>query len=312
MASNQPANATSATDSQLTGLNLYTRAAERASAEVIDTYSTSFGLASKLLGKRVRQDVRNIYALVRVADEVVDGAAAQALSGEATAHTESQIAATEKLLDDLETETYAAIDRGYSTNLVVHAFAMTAIRVGIGRELIEPFFTSMRMDLREHEHDQASFEEYIYGSAEVVGLMCLQAFMHEREYTAEDTATMIEGARALGSAFQKVNFLRDLAADFKLLERSYFPGVTVSNFDEASKQAIVADIASELHTSALSLPKLPADSRRAVVAAQLLFEALNKKLAKTPAEELASTRVSVSTAQKMRILALALIGVMPR
>lgn len=296
----------------LTGLELYTRAAERASAEVIDTYSTSFGMASKLLGKRVRQDVRNIYALVRIADEIVDGAAAQALSGESTSNSEPQIAATEKLLDDLEIETYAAIDRGYSTNLVVHAFAMTAIRVGIGREIIEPFFTSMRMDLREHEHDQASFEEYVYGSAEVVGLMCLQAFIHEREYTAEQTAAMIEGARALGSAFQKVNFLRDLAADFKLLGRSYFPGVTVENFDEKSKREIVADIASELHTSALSLPLLPADSRRAVVAAQLLFEALNKKLAKTPAEELASTRVSVSTAQKLRILALAQIGVLPR
>ena len=296
----------------LTGLELYTRAAERASAEVIDTYSTSFGMASKLLGKRVRQDVRNIYALVRIADEIVDGAAAQALSGESTSNSEPQIAATEKLLDDLEIETYAAIDRGYSTNLVVHAFAMTAIRVGIGREIIEPFFTSMRMDLREHEHDQASFEEYVYGSAEVVGLMCLQAFIHEREYTAEQTAAMIEGARALGSAFQKVNFLRDLAADFKLLGRSYFPGVTVQNFDEKSKREIVADIASELHTSALSLPLLPADSRRAVVAAQLLFEALNKKLAKTPAEELASTRVSVSTAQKLRILALAQIGVLPR
>ncbi|MFM5968674.1 MAG: phytoene/squalene synthase family protein [Micrococcales bacterium] len=296
----------------LTGLELYTRAAERASAEVIDTYSTSFGMASKLLGKRVRQDVRNIYALVRIADEIVDGAAAQALSGESTSNSEPQIAATEKLLDDLEIETYTAIDRGYSTNLVVHAFAMTAIRVGIGREIIEPFFTSMRMDLREHEHDQASFEEYVYGSAEVVGLMCLQAFIHEREYTAEQTAAMIEGARALGSAFQKVNFLRDLAADFKLLGRSYFPGVTVENFDEKSKREIVADIAGELHTSALSLPLLPADSRRAVVAAQLLFEALNKKLAKTPAEELASTRVSVSTAQKLRILALAQIGVLPR
>ncbi|MDE2592175.1 MAG: squalene/phytoene synthase family protein, partial [Actinomycetales bacterium] len=151
-----------------------------------------------------------------------------------------------------------------------------------------------------------------YGSAEVVGLMCLQAFVHERDYSAEETAKMIEGARALGSAFQKVNFLRDLAADFKLLGRSYFPGVTVESFDENSKREIVADIAHELHVSALSLPLLPADSRRAVVAAQLLFEALNKKLAKTPAEELASTRVSVSTAQKLRILALAQIGVMPR
>ena len=308
MASTQPANATSTTDSQLTGLNLYTRAAERASAEVIDTYSTSFGMASKLLGKRVRQDVRNIYALVRVADEVVDGAAAQALSGEATAHTEAQIAATEKLLDDLETETYAAIDRGYSTNLIVHAFAMTAIRVGIGRELIEPFFTSMRMDLREHEHDQASFEEYIYGSAEVVGLMCLQAFIHQGEYTAEDTASMIEGARALGSAFQKVNFLRDLAADFNTLGRSYFPGVNAANFDEATKARLVAEIDGELRLSRASLVLLPNDCRVAVTAAHLLFEALNRKIDSLPASAVATGRVSVGTATKLRLLVLAKTG----
>lgn len=292
-----------------TGLALYTQAAERASAEVIDTYSTSFGMASKLLGERVRQDVRNIYALVRVADEVVDGAAAEALGSSLDS---ADTAATQKLLDDLELETYAALDRGYSTNLVVHAFATTALRVGIGRELIEPFFTSMRMDLQQHEHDQASFEEYIYGSAEVVGLMCLNVFMHERSYSAEQTARMIEGARALGSAFQKVNFLRDLAADFKLLGRSYFPGVTVSNFGEAAKDAIVADIAAELHVSAQSLGDLPADSRRAVVAAQLLFEALNHKLAKTPASQLASTRISVGKFAKLRIVALAMMGVMPR
>ena len=289
----------------MTGLELYTNASEKAASAVIEAYSTSFGTAVSLLAPKYRQHVANIYALVRVADEVVDGSAAEAK--EAGGSVDPAVA-----IDELEKEVYRSLRARYSTNLIVHAFAKTANEAGIGRDLIKPFFDSMRTDLWKTKHDQKSFEQYIYGSAEVVGLMCLQAFLHEREYTAEDTATMIEGARALGSAFQKVNFLRDLAADFKLLERSYFPGVTVSNFDEASKQAIVADIASELHTSALSLPKLPADSRRAVVAAQLLFEALNKKLAKTPAEELASTRVSVSTAQKMRILALALIGVMPR
>lgn len=294
---------------ETTGLALYTKAAERASAEVIDTYSTSFGMSSRLLGERVRQDVRNIYALVRVADEIVDGAAAEALGGSLEA---VDPAVTQKLLDDLETETYAALDRGYSTNLVVHAFATTAMRVSIGRELIEPFYTSMRMDLQQHEHDQASFEEYIYGSAEVVGLMCLNVFMHDRNYSAEESARMIEGARALGSAFQKVNFLRDLAADFKLLGRSYFPGVTVSNFGEAAKDAIVAEIAAELHVSAQTVGMLPPDSRRAVVAAQLLFEALNNRLAKTPASQLASTRISVGKFAKLRIVALAMMGVMPR
>ena len=292
-----------------TGLALYTQAAERASAEVIDTYSTSFGMASKLLGERVRQDVRNIYALVRVADEIVDGAAAEALGSSLDS---DNTAATHKLLDDLELETYAALDRAYSTNLVVHAFATTAIRVGIGRELIEPFFTSMRMDLQQHEHDQASFEEYIYGSAEVVGLMCLNVFLHGQTYSAEQTARMIEGARALGSAFQKVNFLRDLAADFKLLGRSYFPGVTVSNFGEAAKDSIVADIAAELHVSAQTVGMLPVDSRKAVVAAQLLFEALNDELAKTPASKLASTRISVGKFAKLRIVALAMMGKLPR
>ncbi|MEN9607044.1 MAG: hypothetical protein RL605_872, partial [Actinomycetota bacterium] len=157
-----------AADSGFTGISLYTVAAERAAAEVIDTYSTSFGAAARLLGKRVRQDVRNIYALVRVADEIVDGAAAQAFGVDESA-VGAEVALNEQLLDELEAETYAAIDRGYSTNLVVHAFARTAIKSGIGRELIEPFFTSMRMDLHQHEHDAESLETYIYGSAEVVG-----------------------------------------------------------------------------------------------------------------------------------------------
>ena len=295
----------------LTGISLYTVAAERAAAEVIDTYSTSFGMASKLLGERVRQDVRNIYALVRVADEIVDGAASQAL-GVSEAATGADAKVNERLLDELEAETYAAIDRGYSTNLIVHAFAHTAMKCGIGREIIEPFFTSMRMDLRQHEHDQASLDEYIYGSAEVVGLMCLAAFVHDKTYSASESAQMIEGARALGSAFQKVNFLRDLAADFKVLGRSYFPNVSVDNFDEAAKIQIVAEIAGELATSARSLSLLPADARKAVVAAQLLFEALNNKLAKTPAAELATTRISVGKIAKLRIVGLAMMGMMPR
>ena len=289
---NQPVNAT--------GLSLYTEAAQRASAEVIDAYSTSFGWASKLLGKNEQQPVRNIYALVRVADEIVDGAADEAHDNPA------------KLLDELEAETYRALDTGFSTNLVVHAFAHTAREVGIKRDIIEPFFHSMRMDLTEREHDQKSFDTYVYGSAEVVGLMCLKVFMVGREYTKEERVTLIAGARALGAAFQKVNFLRDLSADFKKLGRSYFPNVNVENFDAATQMRLIDDIEGDLEVSAKTLPILAPGSRKAVAAAQMFFAALNERIRNTPAEVLIETRISVPNSQKLVILAKALLGVTPQ
>ena len=289
---NQPVNAT--------GLSLYTEAAQRASAEVIDAYSTSFGWASKLLGKNEQQPVRNIYALVRVADEIVDGAADEAHDNPA------------KLLDELEAETYRALDSGFSTNLVVHAFAHTAREVGIKRDIIEPFFHSMRMDLTEREHDQKSFDTYVYGSAEVVGLMCLKVFMVGRHYSKEERVTLIAGARALGAAFQKVNFLRDLSADFKKLGRSYFPNVNVANFDAATQVRLIEDIQADLDTSAKTLPLLPAGSRKAVAAAHMFFEALNERIRNTPAEVLIETRISVPNSQKLVILTKALLGVVPK
>lgn len=281
-------------------LERYLEAAERSSAEVIDTYSTSFGWASKLLGASEQQPVRNIYALVRVADEIVDGAAAEANDNPA------------KLLDELEAETYRALSSGFSTNLVVHAFAHTAREAGIKRDIIEPFFHSMRMDLTEREHDQKSFDTYVYGSAEVVGLMCLKVFMVGRDYSKEERVTLIAGARALGAAFQKVNFLRDLAADFKRLGRSYFPGVNVASFDAATQIRLIEDIENDLATSAKTLPLLPVGSRKAVAAAQMFFHALNERIRNTPAEVLIETRISVPNSQKLVILAKALLGVIPK
>ncbi len=283
-----------------TGLNLYTEAAERASAEVIAAYSTSFGWASKLLGKAEQQPVRNIYALVRVADEIVDGAADEAHDNPS------------KLLDELEAETYRALESGFSTNLVVHAFAHTARKAGIKRDIIEPFFHSMRMDLTEHQHDQKSFDTYVYGSAEVVGLMCLKVFMVGREYSKEERVTLITGARALGAAFQKVNFLRDLSADFKKLGRSYFPNVNVENFDAATQMRLIDDISADLEVSAKTLPLLSPGSRKAVAAAQMFFAALNERIRNTPAEVLIETRISVPNSQKLAILAKALLGVIPK
>ncbi|HEY4224463.1 MAG TPA: phytoene/squalene synthase family protein [Pseudolysinimonas sp.] len=277
-------------------LDLYGSVAEQAASLVIRRYSTSFGLAARLLGPAVRQPVENIYALVRVADEIVDGGVEEAGLGPAVAA---------RLLNELERDTGRAIDEGYSSNLVVHAFAGTARAAGFGSDLTEPFFVSMRMDLSATEHDRQSFERYVYGSAEVVGLMCLRVFVRDtdRLYTDAELATLESGARALGSAFQKVNFLRDLGADVDTLGRCYFPGIDVAAFTEPQKNALLDDIDAELRTASSSLPLLPTSSRRAVAAARGLFAELSRRLRKTPATSLLTTRVRVPDAVKLRIAA---------
>jgi phytoene/squalene synthetase len=283
--------------------SLYDRVAMEASAVVIRRYSTSFGLASKLLAQPVRQHVENIYALVRLADEVVDGVAADAcLAADAI---RSQ-------LDTLEAETNEAMRCGFSTNLVVHAFALTARETGFGEELTAPFYASMRADLSQTAHTPESFERYVYGSAEVVGLMCLKAFLVGHRYSDADDARLVDGARHLGAAFQKINFLRDLAADFTALGRSYFPGVDVDSFTEAQKTAIIDDIQNDLDIACSTLTLLPSSSRRAVVLAQGLFAELTRRLRETPASVLVTTRIRVPNPVKMRIAALAAAGRLPK
>jgi phytoene/squalene synthetase len=283
-------------------LSLYDRVADETAAVVIRRYSTSFGLASRLLDPTVRQHVENIYALVRVADEIVDGGVAEA--GLDAVHAA-------RYLNEFEAETNAAMQSGYSTNLVVHAFARTAREVGFGEELTEPFFHSMRMDLTDTEHDQQSFDRYVYGSAEVVGLMCLRAFVQGVDMSAEQNERMVAGARALGAAFQKVNFLRDLSADFETLGRSYFPGVNVDSFTEEDKVRLLDDIDADLRTSAAVIPDLPKGSRRAVALAQGLFAELSVRLRRTPATELIRARVRVPDPVKARIALGALAGRTP-
>jgi phytoene synthase len=287
----------------MTKPSLYDRVAQETATVVIRRYSTSFGLASRLLEPAVRQHVENIYALVRLADEIVDGeAAAAGLS----------VVDVARQLNELERETEFAMDLGYSANLIVHAFAITARSVGFGSELTAPFFDSMRDDLSQTFHDQASFDKYVYGSAEVVGLMCLRAFLKDASLSTEQLGRFESGARALGAAFQKINFLRDLAADFRVLGRSYFPGVNVTSFTEADKARLLDDIDQDLLVSAAVIPNLPAGSRRAVALAQGLFADLAARLRATPASELVSTRVRVPNPVKLRIAAGAAMGRMPR
>ncbi|WP_370454748.1 phytoene/squalene synthase family protein [Schumannella sp. 10F1B-5-1] len=287
-------------------LSLYDRVADETASVVIRRYSTSFGLAARLLAPGVRQHVENIYALVRVADEIVDGGAAEAGLAPGAAG---------RVLDELEAETDRAVAEGYSANPVVHAFARTARHSGFGAELTAPFFASMRTDLDRTSYDESGFDVYVYGSAEVVGLMCLRAFLRD-EPLAEATrdaryADLTPGARALGSAFQKVNFLRDLAADFRDLGRSYFPGVSVDSFTEADKLRLVDDIDAELSVAAAAIPGIPSGSRRAVTLAHGLFAELSTRIRATPASVLIDTRVRVPNPVKAKLAALAVAGRLP-
>lgn len=277
----------------------YTAAALKASGVVLRSYSSSFGLASRLFDEGVRRQVDSVYALVRVADEIVDGVASAA--GLSPGESRGQ-------LDAFEQETEHALATGYSTNLVIHAFADTARRTGIGSDLTRPFFASMRADLDQAEHTPESFARYVYGSAEVVGLMCLKCFLYGHQVSADERIRLERGARHLGAAFQKINFLRDLAEDFTSLGRSYFPGVSPANFDEAQKARLLADIEHDLHESRAVLRGLPPSSRLAVALAQELFAELAVRIRKTPAPDLIRARISVPGPVKLRIAAAVLAG----
>lgn len=289
--------------------SLYDAVSEGSAAVVIRRYSSSFGLASRLLAEPVRTQVRNVYALVRIADEIVDNP-----------DPGLRLDARTRMLSWLHDDVRHALQSGYSSNLVVHAFARTATRCGIGEELIDPFFESMRTDLTTTVHTRASFDRYVYGSAEVVGLMCLRVFLSRNDAGRragaaatvgagnDDYDRLAPGARRLGAAFQKLNFLRDLAEDHDTLSRSYFPGLDVERFCDADRDRILDDIAADLDAAAAVIPELPASSRRAVRAAHATFAELAARLRATPATEIRRTRVRVPNPVKVRLLAGALYG----
>lgn len=283
-----------------TGLDLYSRTAHAGSARVLRAYSTSFGLATRLLPRHVRPLIEDIYALVRIADEVVDGPAEQAGCDHRVRRT---------ILDELAAETLAGLARGYSANIIVHAFARTARATGIDASLVVPFFASMRRDLDPVDAmTDEEYRRYIHGSAEVVGLMCLRAFLVDETVSAAQRERLETGARHLGAAFQKINFLRDLADDHTRLGRCYFPGIDPAALTDEQKMAIVEDIEADLAHAWPVIPALPSGSRRATAAAAGLFAELTHRLRRTPAQVLRHTRVSVPTPVKLRIVAAALRG----
>jgi 15-cis-phytoene synthase len=275
---------------------LYDHVAEGSAAAVIRQYSSSFGLASRLLAEPMRTQIRNFYALVRIADEIVD-------NPDPTLGREPRA----RMLAWLHEDVRHAVRTGYSANLIVHAFARTAVDCGIEEELIDPFFASMSMDLERTVHTSDSFDRYVYGSAEVVGLMCLRVFLAAGD-RAGDYDRLAPGARRLGAAFQKLNFLRDLAEDHDTLSRCYFPGIDVDRLSDADRDRILDDITGDLDAAAAVIPDLPGSSRRAVQTAHATFAELAARLRNTPAADIRRTRVRVSTSRKLRLAAGAVYG----
>lgn len=290
---------------ELGALDRYTAAAERAAAQIIGAYSTSFAASTQLLGRRHRTHVRNIYALVRVADELVDGATAEAGVTLTERHRE---------LDLLEEETARALRTGYSSNAIVHAFARTARTAGIGDDLTAPFFASMRADLPAESEgaratpiffDRDAHAAYVFGSAEVVGLMCLRVFIRDETLSHSERQALEHGARSLGAAFQNINFLRDLADDTDRLGRSYLTGQ--GRLGPVEKARWIATIRAQLADASATLPLLPRDARTAVTCALRLFSVLADRLETASAAELYTRRIRVSGVRKSWLLMRALL-----
>ena len=270
----------------------YNRMTRKASSTVIGTYSTSFSLATRLLGARERQDVRNLYAMVRIADEIVDGTAEEA------GCTPAQV---RELLDHYEELVLRAPAMPFHPDPVLHAYAGTVRRCGIEEEHVRAFFRSMRRDLTESTYDHDALDEYVYGSAEVIGLMCLSIFLADHPATDADRATMTSGARSLGAAFQKINFLRDLAEDTGELGRTYFDELDGHALTERIKADLLDDIDADLADARTAIPLLPGAARAGVLAAADLFAELSGRLLATPAELVATTRIRVPGPKKAAI-----------
>jgi len=266
--------------------SIFDSVARKCSKEVTHCYSTSFASATRMLGPSIRQDIYNIYGFVRFADEIVD-----------TFHQYPKA----QLFDDFERQMYAAIEQRISLNPILNAFQETVHKFNIPADLYEAFMKSMRLDLTKKDYlTDIEYKEYIYGSADVVGLMCLKVFVSgdEKQYEYLKSSAM-----RLGSAFQKVNFLRDLKADFEALERTYFPNADLLNLTEDSKQQIIEEIEEDFKAAMVGIRKLPIEARFGVYTAYKYYTKLLQKLKSTPSEKIKEARIRVPDYQKFGLLA---------
>mgnify|MGYP002777244463 CR=1 FL=1 len=265
--------------------DLFDRVSLKCSRMTTHAYSTSFSLGIRCLRKELQNPIYSIYGFVRFADEIVD-----------TFHHYNK----STLLERFKTDTYLALNEGISLNPILNSFQATANRYRFERELVDQFLKSMEMDLDQTSYDQQGIEEYILGSAEVVGLMCLRVFCKGDETLYQ---RLKPSAMRLGSAFQKINFLRDLNADYHGMGRTYFPGIDLKNFDDASKQKIEADIAEDFHQAYLGIKQLPRSARFGVYVAYLYYLALFNKIKNTPSHVVMKNRIRVRNRYKLSILA---------
>jgi phytoene/squalene synthetase len=248
------------------------------------SYSTSFSLGIRVFHKKFHAPIYAIYGFVRFADEIVDS-----FDGYDKA----------KLLAKFKADTFEAISEGISLNPIINSFQWVVNKYGIEQELIHLFLKSMEMDLEQKEHTQESFQQYILGSAEVVGLMCLTVFTqgNQQQYQQLKPAAM-----ALGSAFQKVNFMRDLKADSSVLGRSYFPGLDLNRLDEHMKQLIIADIELDFAKAYEGIKKLPTGSRFGVYVAYVYYLSLLRKIKRTGASTILAERIRIPDSEKYSLL----------
>jgi len=266
--------------------NLFDSVSHDCSRLVTNAYSTSFSMATKMLDSSIRNHIYNLYGFVRFADEIVD-----------TFHKHDK----EKLLNDFEIDLYKSLNDKISINPILNSFQYTVNLFNIDHDLIHAFMKSMRLDLSKQVYEtQEEYKEYIYGSADVVGLMCLKVFVKGDDKTYEELKTP---AMALGSAFQKVNFLRDLKEDFQGLDRTYFPNVDFTMFDEHSKSLIIQEIEADFNIALEGIFKLPTEARFGVYTAYKYYTKLLSKLKKTPSLSIQKTRIRVPNYQKISVLA---------
>ncbi len=265
-------------------IKLYDKSCEECSKLITNKYSTSFSLGIKMFEPQYRPPIYNIYGFVRFADEIVD-----------TFHNHDK----KLLLDEFRKDTHEAIKQELSLNPVLHSFQKTVHEYGIDTELIDAFLDSMEMDLEKTDYEWQAYNKYIYGSAEVVGLMCLKIFT---ENDVEMYDTLKESARKLGSAFQKINFLRDIKSDYEERGRTYFPGLDYLQFNNMEKQEIEADISKDFAAGYVGITKLPKGCRLGVYLAYKYYINLFNKIKKTSASTLAEERVRVPDGKKFYLL----------
>ncbi len=254
------------------------------SRDITRHYSTSFSLGIRFLAKDLRNPIYSIYGFVRLADEIVD-----------SFHGYEQ----RSLLEEFKNDTYNAIEKGISLNPVLNSFQQVVKKYQIDKSLVDAFLHSMELDLEKQQYTRSLHDEYIYGSAEVVGLMCLKVFCRG-DKDLNDSLQF--NAKKLGSAFQKINFLRDMKADYVGLGRNYFPDVDFSNFCDSKKQIIETEIAQDFADGYAGIVKLPKSARLGVYLAYMYYKILFKKIKELPSDRILEERVRIPNSRKIAIL----------